>query len=254
MQLHPDIIILILCINVSFHTPQLRTRLQTQDLTAILPDGRTLRVKVKLSDVSPQLSPARDDNAAVETGVWHCHLCGKSNIHGKKRCGHCQAWKGGMRENIRTKKQKLLSPSPQDGQQPMGMIKHDLVAAKPSSTRGQVVEDISMEVEGGGGGEKEDPDAEGPAGSRPKRKRTNVYSSLSEAVIKATSQARAEAFMAAPPVPQHQTKVKPKNLREYVHPGAVAAENAIAKGRLPEELVGNDGNLFYCRVCLGVVS
>ena len=158
-----------------------------------------------------------------------------------------------MRENIRTKKQKVLSPFPRDGQ-PTEMIKHDLVAAaKPSSsTRGAVVEDMSMEVEGG---EKEDLDAEGgPAGSRPKRKRTNVYSSLSEAVIKATSQARAEAFMAAPPVPQHQTKVKPKNHREYVHPGAVAAEKAIAKGRLPEELVGNDGNLFYCRVCLGVVS
>lgn len=228
------------------------TRLQTQDLTAILPNGRALRVKLKLSDISPQLSPSRDDTTAVETGVWQCHLCGKSNIDGKKRCGHCQAWKGGMRENIRTKKQKLLSPFPQDKEPNIDIIKHDLVAATPSSARGQIVEDMSMEVEGG---EKDDPDAEGgPAGSRPKRKRTNVYSSLSEAVIKATSQARAEAFMAAPPVPQHQTKVKPKNLREYVHPGAVAAEKAIAKGRLPEELVGNDGNLFYCRVCLGVVS
>ena len=157
-----------------------------------------------------------------------------------------------MRENIRTKKQKLMSPSPQDAQ-PIE-IKYDLVVAAKPSSRGIVLDDISMEVEGGGG-EKEDPDGEGgPAGSRPKRKRTNVYSSLSEAVIKATSQARAKAFMAAPPVPQHQTKVKQKSLREYVHPGAVAAEKAIAKGRLPEELVGNDGNLFYCRVCLGVVS
>ncbi len=220
-------------------------RIQTQSLAAILPNGRALRVKIKVFDYSPQ-SPARHD-AAIETmsGPWQCHLCGKNNLAGKKRCGHCHAWKGGMRENIRTKKQKP-SPSPQDGQ-PM-VIRHHLLS-KPSS-RG-AVEDTSMEVEGG---EKEDQDEGGPAGSRPKRKRTNVYSSLSEAVIKATSQARAEAFMAAPPTPQHQSKLKPKPLRDYVHPGAVAAEKAIAKGRPPEELVGNDGNLFYCRVCLGVVS
>jgi len=173
-------------------------RIQTQSLAAILPNGRALRVKIKVFDYSPQ-SPARHD-AAIETmsGPWQCHLCGKNNLAGKG-----------------------------------------------------AVEDTSMEVEGG---EKEDQDEGGPAGSRPKRKRTNVYSSLSEAVIKATSQARAEAFMAAPPTPQHQSKLKPKPLRDYVHPGAVAAEKAIAKGRPPEELVGNDGNLFYCRVCLGVVS
>jgi len=216
-------------------------RLQTQDLVAILPNGRALHVKI-ISDYSPQQSPSRDDDAAeTMSGPWYCHLCGKNNLSGKKRCGHCQAWKGGMRENIRTKKQK---PSPQDGQSIV--IRHHLLS-KPSS-RG-VIEATSMEVDRG---EKEDQDEGGPAGSRPKRKRTNVYSSLSEAVIKATSQARAEAFMAAPPTPQHQSKLKTKPLRDYVHPGAVAAEKAIAKGRLPEELVGNDGNLFYCRVCLGV--
>eukprot|EP00984_Skeletonema_dohrnii_P027083 scaffold16531_cov119-Skeletonema_dohrnii-CCMP3373.AAC.1 len=221
---------------------------ETQDLTAILPNGRELRVKIKVFDISPrhispQKSPVRND-AAIEAANWQCHLCGKSNMNGKKRCGHCQAWKGGMRENIRTKKQK--PPPPTQDVQPIE-IKHHLLAKPPP--RG-VVEDTPMEVEGG---EKEDQDEGGPAGSRPKRKRTNVYSSLSEAVIKATSQARAEAFMAAAPVPQHQSKVKTKPLRDYVHPGAVAAEKVIAKSkRVPDELVGNDGNLFYCRVCLGV--
>lgn len=197
---------------------------------------------MKVVEFSPQQFPARNE-AVVDTVNWQCHLCGKSNIYGKKRCGHCQAWKGGMRENIRTKKQKPNSP--QQGQ-PVE-IKHRLFT-KPSS-RG-LVEDTSMEVEGEG--DKEDQDEGGPAGSRPKRKRTNVYASLSETAIRATSQARAEAFMAAPPAPQHKVKRKP--LRDYVHPGAVAAENAIAKGRIPEEALGKDGNLFYCRVCLGVVS
>jgi len=237
----------VLCI-ISFVSNYVR--LQTQDLTAILPNGRELRVKIKVFDISPQhispqKSPVRND-AAIEAANWQCHLCGKSNMNGKKRCGHCQAWKGGMRENIRTKKQK--PPPPTQDVQPIE-IKHHLLAKPPS--RG-VVEDTPMEVEGG---EKEDQDEGGPAGSRPKRKRTNVYSSLSEAVIKATSQARAEAFMAAAPVPQHQSKVKTKPLRDYVHPGAVAAEKVIATSkRVPDELVGNDGNLFYCRVCLGVVS
>ena len=147
-----------------------------------------------------------------------------------------------MRQNIRTKKPK--NPS-RDGMQPSPTTpKHNLLSTLSSK---RVVENIPIEVEGG---EKEDQEEGGPAGSRPKRKRTNVYSSLSEAVIKATAQARAEAFMAAPPAPQLQSKLKPN----YVHPGAVAAEKAIAKGRVPEELVGKDGNLFYCRVCLGVVS
>ena len=213
---------------------------ENHGLTAVLPNGRVLRVKIKFDHYLPPDDEYDDNDDMVFQGtdLWECHLCGKHNLLGKKRCGHCQSWKGGMRENIRTKgKPRSYS---QESEQELSL------------SRWGVEETSTMDE---GGGEKDgggDQDMEGPAGSRPKRKRTNVYASLSETVIKAASQARAEALRAAPPIPQHKSNKKTKPLSDYVHPGAVAAEEAIAHGANPDELVGQDGNLFYCRVCLGV--
>ena len=131
----------------------------------------------------------------------------------------------------------------------------------------------------------------------PKRKRTNMYSSLSPAVIRATAKARAEAFAAAPPSPQlasskyssrlsgghashssrsassshsSQAQVIPQVTlsanTSIIHvdndrgdPAAIAASNALnltlqtmGTVKVPTEFLGNDGNLFYCRICLGV--
>mmetsp|Transcript_30098 Transcript_30098/g.62330 ORF Transcript_30098/g.62330 Transcript_30098/m.62330 type:complete len:743 (+) Transcript_30098:2-2230(+) len=41
---------------------------------------------------------------------WACHKCGKSNAATKSRCGACQAWKGGVRTNIGSKKSSETWP------------------------------------------------------------------------------------------------------------------------------------------------
>ncbi len=41
---------------------------------------------------------------------WACHKCGKSNAASKSRCGACQGWKGGVRNNIGSKKSSETWP------------------------------------------------------------------------------------------------------------------------------------------------
>lgn len=111
-------------------------------------------------------------------------------------------------------------------------------------------------------GEDED-EVDGVGARLPKRKRTNMYASLSPAVIQAATKARAEAYAAAPRRPQlGSTKATTKKRRRfsggkpdgYVHPAVIAAESAASAlgGTVPDEYIGQDGNLFYCRICLGV--
>eukprot|EP00804_Cyclotella_cryptica_P018966 CCRYP_006473-RB/>CCRYP_006473-RB protein AED:0.02 eAED:0.02 QI:690/1/1/1/0.5/0.4/5/239/1470 len=102
------------------------------------------------------------------------------------------------------------------------------------------------------GEDKEAPDA------RPKRKRNNLYSSLSPAVMRATEEERAKTYSEAPQLLRRQPKTSlfpaasldPKD----VHPAVLDAETAAqaSGGKVPQEYLGYDGNLFYCRVCLGV--
>ena len=107
----------------------------------------------------------------------------------------------------------------------------------------------------------------------PKRKRTNLYSSLSPAVIQATAKARAEAFAAASPSPQLASKLnkrKQSSEKKDNHPVKKGYSNhhaskesisnnsaahlaaADAGGKIPREFIGHDGNVFYCRICLGL--
>ena len=100
-------------------------------------------------------------------------------------------------------------------------------------------------------------DATSPEARRPKRKRNNLYSSLAPAVMNAIVEERAKAYSEAPQRLHKHAKrnslsspqVDPKD----VDPEVLRAETAAQQsGKVPKEYLGNDGNLFYCRICLGV--
>ena len=38
---------------------------------------------------------------------WNCHKCGKSNLATKSRCGSCQGWRGGTRQNLKQKSAEI---------------------------------------------------------------------------------------------------------------------------------------------------
>jgi hypothetical protein len=94
--------------------------------------------------------------------------------------------------------------------------------------------------------------------SRPKRKRNNLYSSLSPAVMRATAEERAKSYYEPPQRLRrhHKSSVLPTPNVDptTVHPAVLDAENAAqaSGGKVPQEYLGYDGNLFYCRICLGV--
>lgn len=107
--------------------------------------------------------------------------------------------------------------------------------------------------------EKKGPEASATiSGTRPKRKRNNLYSSLSPSVMNATVEERAKNYAEAPQrlhkqakgmsYPNHQVDLKD------IHPSVLDAESAVqaSGGKVPQEYLGEDGNLFYCRICLGV--
>eukprot|EP00956_Cyclotella_meneghiniana_P002774 scaffold3275_cov70-Cyclotella_meneghiniana.AAC.1 len=94
--------------------------------------------------------------------------------------------------------------------------------------------------------------------ARPKRKRNNLYSSLAPAVMNAMVEKRAMNYAEAPQRLHKQAKGNayrsPKVDPKDVHPAVLVAEAAQASsgGKVPQEYLGQDGNLFYCRICLGV--
>ena len=95
------------------------------------------------------------------------------------------------------------------------------------------------------------------ATSRPKRKRNNLYSSLSPAVMNAIVEERAKNYAEAPQRLHKQAKSSfpsPQVDLKTVHPAVLHAESAAqaSGGKVPKEYLGEDGNLFYCRICLGV--
>ena len=99
--------------------------------------------------------------------------------------------------------------------------------------------------------------ATSPEARRPKRKRNNLYSSLAPAVMNAIVEERAKAYAEAPQRLHKQTKgnsfPSPQVDSKDVHPEVLRAETAAQQsGKVPKEYLGNDGNLFYCRICLGV--
>ncbi|KAL7542489.1 hypothetical protein ACHAXR_011817, partial [Thalassiosira sp. AJA248-18] len=239
-------------------------------LVAVLANGKRFTVKIKLGKREEELEPIVPQESEAP---WVCHTCSKHNLPTKKRCGSCQSWRGGTRKNITgTKKSKT---PPKATVTPK--VKATLKEEPPP------IEEAPPKVEKTSDDQEEEAEADISMGARlPKRKRTNLYSSLSPAVISATAKARAEAFAAAPPSPQLASKVTlvaaksvasksitsksiasrsnrikqsyDKKAEGYPHPAAIAAENAasVSGGVVPDEFIGQDGNLFYCRICLGV--
>jgi hypothetical protein len=93
--------------------------------------------------------------------------------------------------------------------------------------------------------------------ARPKRKRNNLYSSLAPAVMNAIVEERAKAYAEAPQrlrkPAKSSTYPSPQVDPKSVHPAVLHAESAAqTSGKVPQEYLGYDGNLFYCRICLGV--
>ncbi|KAL7554022.1 hypothetical protein ACHAWF_018931, partial [Thalassiosira exigua] len=238
------------------------------------------------------------NNSWENEDPWECHSCGRDNLAKKKRCGTCQAWRGGTRTNIHGARKsktplkgketphKAKSP-PKEVEEAVPEEKSEAVIASApvasAETTGaeataalETSAAVTPKVEKEDDGEEyqhDDVEEEVSMGARlPKRKRTNrFFSSLSPAVIQATTKARAEAYAAAPPSPQLASRSSARRRGSLVrpveglvhesdrerppapHPAAVAAESAIDEGgAVPDELIGKDGNLFYCRICLGV--
>ena len=99
----------------------------------------------------------------------------------------------------------------------------------------------------------------------PKRKRTNVYASLDPAVIQGQIKASAREYAEAEPPPQLAHKVKKrkqsfdvkdkkgsnkKGKKEKLSYRPPVTKRASLLGG--DNRIGKDGNLFYCRICLGV--
>ena len=103
----------------------------------------------------------------------------------------------------------------------------------------------------------------------PKRKRTNVYASLEPAVIQGQIKASAREYAEAEPPPQLAHKVKKrkqsfdvkdkkgsnkkgKKEKFSYRPPVTGSARKRASLLLGDNRIGKDGNLFYCRICLGV--
>ena len=232
-------------------------------LVAILANGNQVNIKVTLGgvEIQPKRSrvkvgsdetqqktsadrrsfpPEKSEETAPPT-PWVCHTCGKNNLATKKRCGSCQSWRGGTRKNITGKTKKT---------------RESAKAKAPPPVQEEELLPLKSEKD-----EEQEEDADVSMGARlPKRKRKNLYSSLSPAVIQATAKAKAKAFASASPSPQLASKFHGK--RKHSHdrrqdhipdPTAIAIDTAARKGgTVPDEFIGQDGNLFYCRICLGV--
>ncbi len=190
-------------------------------------DGTRINVKIKLEhDEYSQRS-----SSPQESEPWICHICDRTIHPSKKRCGSCQSLRGGTR--------RIVAGS----DAPLKEISQTTDSVKEVSHTIERVEDDKRE------------DADKPARERlPKRKRTNFYSSLSPAAIEATAKARAEAYALAPPSPQRLSRPNKKsqsNDKKNNHDPTLAFA-AEAADRNIKEFIGQDGNLFYCFICLGV--
>ena len=102
----------------------------------------------------------------------------------------------------------------------------------------------------------------------PKRKRTNVYASLDPAVIQGQIKASAREYAEAEPAPQlaHKVKKRKQSFDVKDKKGSKKGKKEKFSYRPPvtgsarkrasllggDTRIGKDGNLFYCRICLGV--
>ena len=224
---------------ISFPNPQNR-------LIATLANGNHITVKVKLngkeyvrrrpkeprSRASKELStiPQLDQFAKQSDELWECPKCGRTNLPAKKRCGSCQSWRGGKRANIvgiKKKKEKVKEC----------LQFEEILSEEPPHA--------SSDEDNNDQEPAEDTAASNSGRSHPKRKRRNVYASLSPAVIQGQIDATAKAYAMASPAPQLASKSKKRKQSFDYHPPISARD-------IPKEFIGKDGNLFYCRICLGV--
>ena len=201
--------------------------IQHRVLLAVMADGTRFNVKIKLDNEEY----FQRSSSPEESDPWICHICECTNLPSKKRCGSCQSWRVGTR--------RIVDRS----DAPLNEISHATNSLKEVSHAKERLEDNKCE------------DADVSLEERlPKRKRTNLYSSLSPAAIEATAKARAEAYALLPPSPQRLSRPNKKSQssdkKNNLDPKeAFAAE---AAGHDINEFIGQDGNLFYCFICLGV--
>lgn len=229
--------------NISIVCPHPTLHLQSRVLVAALANGKRVTVKIKLGNTE-YLAPSQESRPpkdSQESKPWLCHTCKRTNLSTKKRCRYCQSWRGGKRKKSAEGDKKSVALSNEEEEEEEVNEAPKKVFPPPPSERDD--------------DQEEDPDLS--MGARlPKRNRTNLYSSLSPAVIQATAKARAEAYAANPPSPQlasrsNKRKQSYDKKDDYVHRPAIAAD-IVTGGTVLNEFVGNDGNLFYCLICLGV--
>ena len=165
------------------------------------------------------------DSSNEDSWQWECPKCGRTNLPSKKRCGSCQSWKGGKRENFPNMKK----------------TKKGLMVMVPEEEEEEELPPESDEKDE----EEQEEDTDLSMGARlPKRKRTNVYASLDPRIIQGQIQASAEAYAMAPRSPQLASSKSNKRKQSFDRIPPIIAP--------PLSGIGHDGNLFYCRICLGV--
>jgi hypothetical protein len=131
----------------------------------------------------------------------------------------------------------------------MHLIKENVLVAIANGK--EVTVKLKLDVEK----PKADLQAKEDYNTRPKRKRNNLYSSLSLTKMNAIVEERAKTYTEAPQSLRKQ-KASPlsglKTRKKDVDPAVLDAENAAkaSNGKVPQEYLGKDGNLFYCRICL----
>ncbi len=167
-----------------------------------------------------------------ESTCWFCFTCQRTNLPTKKRCKNCQSWRGGNRKST-------------------------AILAKKSDSQSNVDAKEEKAIEISEKDDDQEEDADLSMGARlPKRKRTNLYSSLSPAVIQATSKARAEAYAVPPQLASRSAKRKQSYDKKdvYDQSDVVTDEKSATSigGAVSNEFIANDGNHLYCRTCMGV--
>ncbi|KAL3816815.1 hypothetical protein ACHAXA_008678 [Cyclostephanos tholiformis] len=206
---------------------------KSRALVAALTNDRKIIVKIKLGSIE-FLAPSKESRPSKDPqeNHWFCYTCQRTNLSTKKRCKNCQSWSGVNRKIAAEEAKKSDAPSNEKAEEGK--------AIEPSERDGDQDEAMGARL--------------------PKRKRTNLYSSLSPAVIQATTMARTESYAAnLPSRPQLGSRSSKRKQSydkkdDYDNSDVATAEKlaAVTDGAVSNELIGNDGNLFYCRTCMGV--
>ena len=69
-------------------------------------EGDSVQGAVSMKATQAQSKTSKKRKRSSEQSEWRCDKCDSMVKPAKKRCGICQGWRGGVRENIRSPAKK----------------------------------------------------------------------------------------------------------------------------------------------------